>query len=72
MSLDKKDKPLGLKIIQFIVNNIFWYLIFSLIYFNIDCREWWLTQSVWGRASLVVLELMFFYNAFEKKDNGKS
>jgi hypothetical protein len=72
MSLDKKEKPLGLKITQFLTTNIFWYLIFSLIYLNIDCREWWLTQSVWGRVALVFLELTFYYSAFNKKDDGKS
>ena len=72
MSLDKKEKPLGLKIIHFIVNNIFWYLIFSLIYFNIDCREWWLVKSMWGRTILILLELMIYYSTFNKKEDGKS
>lgn len=72
MSLDKKDKPLGLKITQFIVTNVSWYLIFSLIYLNIDCREWWLVKSMWGRTILILLELMIYYSAFNKKEDGKS
>ena len=71
MSLDN-EKPLGLKITQFITTNIFWYLIFSLIYWNIDCREWWLTQNSLGRACLVVLELTFYYSSFKESKNGKS
>lgn len=72
MLLDKKEKPLGLKIIQFIVTNVSWYLIFSLIYLNIDCREWWLVKSMWGRTVLILLELMIYYSAFSKKEDGKN
>ena len=72
MLLDKKEKPLGLKIIQFIVTNVSWYLIFSFIYLNIDCREWWLVKSMWGRTVLILLELMIYYSAFSKKEDGKN
>ncbi len=71
MSLDNEEKPLGLKITQFIILNIFWYLIFSLIYWNIDCREWWLTQNSLGRALLIALELTFYYSSFKERKNGK-
>jgi hypothetical protein len=71
MLLDNEEKPLGLKITNFIVINIFWYLIFSLIYWNIDCRNWWLTQSVWGRTLIVILELTFYYSSFKERKNGK-
>jgi hypothetical protein len=71
MSLDKEEKPLGLKITQFITTNVFWYLVFSLIYWNIDCREWWLIQSVWGRTLIIFLELTLYYSTFKKNDNGK-
>jgi len=71
MSLDKEEKPLGLKITHFITTNIFWYFIFSLIYWNIDCREWWLTQSVWGRVIIIFLELSLYYSAFKESKNGK-
>jgi hypothetical protein len=67
MSLDKKEKPMGLKIIHFITTNVFWYLIFTLIYLNLDCREWWLTQNVWGRTTLILMELMIYYSTFSKK-----
>lgn len=71
MFLDNEEKPLGLKITHFITTNVFWYLIFSLIYWNIDCREWWLTQSVWGRAIILFLELTSYYSIFIKKEDGK-
>jgi len=71
MSLDNEEKPLGLKFIQFITTNVFWYLVFSLIYWNIDCREWWLTQSVWGRTIIIFLELIFYYASFKENKNGK-
>ena len=71
MSLDNEEKPLGLKITNFIVVNIFWYLIFSLIYWNIDCRNWWLTQNSWGRTLIIVLELTFYYSSFKENKNGK-
>jgi hypothetical protein len=71
MSLDKETKPLGLKITNFIVSNVVWYLIFSLIYLNMDPREWWLIQSVWGRAVLILLELILYGRSFSE-DNRKS
>ncbi len=71
MSLDNEDKPLGLKIIQFITTNIFWYLIFSMIYWNINCNEWWLTKSIWGRTIIIFLELTLYYSLFKERKNGK-
>jgi hypothetical protein len=64
MSLDKEKDPIGLKITKFIVANVFWYLLFSIIYWNIDCREWWLVKGAWGRFLLVVLELLIYASAF--------
>jgi hypothetical protein len=64
MSLDKETHPIGLKITKFIVANVFWYLLFSIIYWNIDCREWWLVKGAWGRFLLVVLELFIYASAF--------
>ena len=72
MSLDNEEKPLGLKITQFITTNIFWYLIFSMIYWNIDCTEWWLIKSVWGRVIIIFLELTLYYSSFKESKNGKS
>jgi hypothetical protein len=72
MSLDKEEKPLGLKIINFIVVNVSWYLIFSLIYWEIDCRNWWLIQNPWGRALTILLELSIYFSSFKKDSNGKS
>jgi glucan phosphoethanolaminetransferase (alkaline phosphatase superfamily) len=64
MSLDKEKDPIGLKITKFIVANVFWYLLFSIIYWNIDCREWWLVKGAWGRFLLVILELLIYVSAF--------
>jgi hypothetical protein len=72
MSLDKEEKPLGLKIINFIVVNFSWYLIFSLIYWEIDCRNWWLIQNPWGRTLTILLELSIYFSSFKKDSNGKS
>ena len=72
MSLDKEEKPLGLKIINFIVVNVSWYLIFSLIYWEIDCRNWWLIQNPWGRVLTILLELSIYFSSFKKDSNGKS
>jgi len=64
MSLDKQKKPLGLKITNFIVSNIVWYLVFSLIYLNLNPAEWWLIQSVWGRVVLILIELIIYGRSF--------
>jgi hypothetical protein len=68
MSLDKEKDPIGLKITKFIVANFFWYLLFSIIYWNIDCREWWLVKGAWGRFLLVILEILIYGSIFS---NGK-
>lgn len=64
MSLDKEKDPIGLKITKFIVANVFWYLLFSIIYWNIDCREWWLVKGAWGRFLLVILEILIYVSIF--------
>lgn len=69
MSLDKKEKPFGLKLINFIVVNVSWYLVFSLIYWNIDCRNWWLIYNSWGRALIILLELSIYFSSFKKVSN---
>jgi|688.fasta_scaffold172665_7 hypothetical protein len=70
MSLDKKEKPLGLKITELIVFNFVWYSIFSLIYFDLNPFNWWLLTSIWGRVILIVLEYGMIMSAFNNK-NGK-
>ena len=42
------DKPTGVVLTELVFKNLFWYLIFSAIYANINPMEWWLTQNVWG------------------------
>jgi hypothetical protein len=73
MSLDKTDKkPLGLKITNLITNNIIWYLIFSLIYWNLNPLNWWLVTSIWGRVILIFLEYGLIMSSFNDKKNEKS
>ena len=72
MSLDKKEKPLGLKITELIVFNFVWYSIFSLIYFDLNPLNWWLFTSIWGRVILIALEYGIIMSSFSKnKENGK-
>jgi len=64
------DKPAGVVLTELIFKNLFWFLIFSAIYANINPLEWWLTQNVWGRVLLVILELGIITSTFyehEKK-----
>ena len=72
MSLDKKEKPLGLKITELIVFNFVWYSIFSLIYFDLNPLNWWLFTSIWGRVILIALEYGIIMSSFSNnKENGK-
>jgi hypothetical protein len=41
---------------EFILSNVFWYLFFSFLYFDMNPLNWWLTQSVWGRVIVVFIE----------------
>lgn len=66
MYLDK-NKPLGLKITKFIVSNIFWYLVFSFIYFDLNPETWWIIKNPWGRLILIFLELSIINNSFNSK-----
>jgi len=72
MSLDKKEKPLGLKITELMVFNFVWYSIFSLIYFDLNPLNWWLFTSIWGRVILIALEYGIIMSSFSNnKENGK-
>lgn len=64
------DKPTAVVITELLFKNLFWYLIFSAIYANINPQEWWLIQNMWGRVLLVILELGILTSTFsddEKK-----
>ena len=64
------DKPTAMVIMELVFKNLFWYLIFSAIYANINPQEWWLIQNMWGRVLLVILELGILTSTFsddEKK-----
>jgi len=71
MSLDKKEKPLGLKITELIVFNFVWYSIFSLIYFDLNPLNWWLFTSIWGRVILIVLEYGIIMSSFSNNRNNE-
>jgi hypothetical protein len=58
------DKPTAVVITELLFKNLFWYLIFSAIYANINPQEWWLTQHIWGRVLLVILELGILTSTF--------
>ena len=62
------DKPIGLVLSELIFKNLFWFLIFSAIYANINPLEWWLTQNVWGRVLLVLLELGILTSTFYENE----
>jgi len=72
MSLDKKETPIGLSITHFIVANAIWYLIFSMVYWDFNLSNWWLTQSVWGRLIILFIEFVIFSSAFNIKKNENS
>lgn len=63
------DKPIGLVLSELIFKNLFWFLIFSAIYANINPLEWWITQNVWGRALLVFLELGILTSIFSENES---
>ena len=66
MSLDNK-KPIGLKITKAIVSNVFWYLVFSFIYLDLNPETWWVIKNSWGRLILILLELSIIHNIFNSK-----
>lgn len=68
----EKNKPLGLKITNFITTNIIWYLIFSLIYWDFNPLNWWLVTSIWGRLILTILEYGVIVSSFNDKKNEKN
>jgi len=61
-------KPTSVVITEIVFKNLFWYLIFSAIYANINPQEWWLTQNMWGRVILVVLELGILTSTFSEDE----
>jgi hypothetical protein len=63
------DKPIGLVLSELIFKNLFWFLIFSAIYANINPLEWWITQNVWGRVLLVFLELGILTSIFSENES---
>jgi hypothetical protein len=62
------DKPTGLVLTELVFKNLFWFLIFSAIYASINPLEWWLTQNVWGRVLLVILELGILTSTFSENE----
>ena len=62
------DNPAGLVLTELVFKNLFWFLIFSAVYANINPLDWWLTQNVWGRVLLVILELGILTSTFSENE----
>lgn len=62
------DKPGSIVFTELIFKNLFWYLIFSFIYNNINPSEWWMCQNIWGRIILVFLEMGILASIFNDKE----
>lgn len=60
----KTDKPIFLVLVELLFKNLFWYLIFSVIYFKINPEEWWVVQNVWGRIILLLIEMGILTSTF--------
>jgi len=62
------NKPLR-QIVEFLLSNLFWYLLFSFMYFDLNPLNWWLIQSVWGRLIVFLIEVSIVsrINRQEKK-----
>ena len=60
----KTDKPIFLVLVELLFKNLFWYLIFSVVYFKINPEEWWVVQNVWGRIILLLIEMVILTSTF--------
>ena len=60
----KTDKPIFLVLVELLFKNLFWYLIFSVIYFKINPEEWWVVQNVWVRIILLLIEMGILTSTF--------
>ena len=60
----KTYKPIFLVLVELLFKNLFWYLIFSVIYFKINPEEWWVVQNVWGRIILLLIEMGILTSTF--------
>ena len=64
------NKPVGFVLTELIFKNLFWYLIFAVVYAEVNPHEWWIVQNIWGRVILIFLEigiLSSIFNDIEKK-----
>lgn len=58
--------------VELIFKNLFWYLVFSLIYFDTNPLNWWLFENIWGRVIVAFLEFSIINSIFKEEKNGKS
>ena len=72
MLSDKNNVPFGIKLIEFFLYNIFWFLVFAIIYGGFDITKWWVIENMWGRIILIFLELALFEKCFGKNKNNKN
>ena len=72
MLSDKKEYPFGVKLIEFLLYNLVWFVIFSTIYWSINPMDWWIVKSIWGRVLLIFLQITLIEKSFGKKTKNKS
>lgn len=58
--------------VELIFKNLFWYLVFSLIYFDTNPLNWWIFENIWGRVIVAFLEFSIINSIFKEEKNGKS
>ena len=62
------DKPAGIVFTELLFKNLFWYLIFAVVYAEVDPNQWWLIQNMWGRIIIIFLELGILTSIFNDKE----
>lgn len=67
----KTTKPILEVFLELIFKNLFWYLVFSVIYFDTNPMNWWMVTSIWGRVILVFLELGILTSTFNDGDENE-
>ncbi len=67
----KTTKPVHFVFMELIFKNLFWYLVFSIIYFDTNPMNRWKVTSIWGRGILVFLELGILTSTFNDGDENE-
>ena len=67
----KTTKPVHMVLLEILFKNLFWYLVFGVIYFDTNPMNWWIVNSIWGRVILVFLELGILTSTFNDGDKNE-